>query len=758
MNKAKFESKAVQRLKDGREHANRWRKGARDDYAFVAGEQWEPEDKALLEDQQRPTVTFNYSEKMIDAVSGSEVNNRQEVTYKPRGIEDGPAVDIYTQASRWVRDECNAEDEETDAFRDMLITGMGWSETRMDYTEVPDGMPIVSRIDPCEMLWDPAASKPCLSDRRWDAWEVWMDNDVIKNRWPRSFVFPSPDGDNSDPGTEWHVQPGNRYNEDVNGPGDGDRESDKHVEQSLVYAYECFEIEPYFRVADGKGGLVSIESSEMSNIRDQLDQFGIKYVRQERKVYYYAFLADDKILEWGKADCQHGFTRTCMTGKRDRNKNQWYGLTRVMKDPQRWANKWLAQIMHIINSNAKGGLIAEAGAFVDPKKAEMEWANPDSVTLLNEGGIEKIKEKTMAQYPAGLASLMEFALNSLPQVTGINLEALGLANRDQANVLEQSRKQAAYGLLAPIFAALKQYRKLQGKVMLYYIREYISDGRLMRVTGPGYESYLPLTKAPDFVEFDIIVDQSPVAPDVKQATWEALMQIVPPMIKAGMPLPPDLLTYAPLPTPLIMKWQAFIQQAQQNQVDPAKVKEMQDQLAKITQENLKLKQDKSEKIIDAQTKQRQAEFEIQLKEQEFEFDKRLKLMEFEMESKLKGIELEQSLTLEQQRNDSQTKLAEQKASNDMQLASKTQADSSRIKAAQAGMTPKGQEEVKLSIDNSGIQESMKAVTDAMREMTSEFASALKDITQSLGGPKAVIRDGKGNVVGVKPVDKLPSKK
>jgi len=613
IDKEDFKNKAIERLHESREFCGKWHQKARDDYAFISGDQWKPVDENLLRQQNRPHVTFNYSEKMIDAVGGAEVSNRQEVTYKARQMENVPLGELWTNAARWVRDECMAEDEETDAFRDALICGMGWIETRMDYSEDKDGMPVMGRIDPLEMFWDPACIKPSLADRRYDFHAAWMDNDLIRQRWPDA-VISSTDWDAAE-GEVTHIRHGFRYQDDQNAPYPDMR----RVDQSKIWYYQCMEMEPYYRVETGGGEIAELEEDDFLSIKKAVDANGLKYVRSFHKVYYRAFFAEETLLEWGLSPCQDGFTRNCITGKRDRNKNMWYGLTRVMKDPQRWANKWLSQIMFIINSNAKGGLMAEQGAFVDPRKAQEEWSSPDSVTLLKEGGLMKVKEKAMSTYPSGLSQLMEFALNSLPQVTGINLEALGLAGRDQANVLEQSRKQAAYGLLAPVFDSLHRYRKMQGKILLWFIRNYISDGRMVKIVGIGETQYIPLTKVPDAVKFDIIVDQSPTAPDVKERTWEALMQIIPAMMKAGVPIPPDLLTYAPLPSELIQKWQQFMlkQQQQQNpQQMQQMMQQMQEQLQSAQQQNQQLQMQLHDKSAEIQMKMMERQAELELKKQE----------------------------------------------------------------------------------------------------------------------------------------------
>jgi len=735
-----FREKASSRRQEAQAFLSPWQRVARTDYDFCSGKQWEAEDETLLEQQNRPIITFNYSEKMIDAVAGAEVSNRQEVRYVPREITDSSVADLWTEAGRWARDQCNAADEETDSFRDCLICGIGATRTAMDYEEEADGMIVMHRRDPLTLLYDPAARKPGLVDRRYDFEYGWMDEEEAKLRWPKMELW---GGQSQDDGFSGVIQTGNRYREDV------DSSADIHKGQVEIMLYECVEKEAYYKIADGQQ-MLEMSAEEFAPLRSAIDKVGLKYVKLFKRVYYRAFMSGDSILEWGKSPCQHGFTLNFMTGKRDRNRNFWYGLTRVMKDPQRWANKWLSQILHIINSNAKGGILAEVGAFVDPKAAQDEWANPDSVTLLNEGAIsgQKVQQKNMAGYPSGLDRLMEFALNSLPQVTGINLEALGLANRDQANVLEQSRKQAAYGLLAPIFDALRRYRKEQGKVMLYFITEYISDGRLIRIVGPDGAKAIPLTKTPGAITYDIVVDQAPNSPDQKQKTWEQLMQIVPVMMKEGLPVPPDLLNYTPLPAALVDKWKAYIQQV--GGMSPQQMQQMQQQVQQLSQENQSLKQDQSVKMG-----------ELQMKREVAQADNMLATQKAAADMALEKFKVESELAIEQMRMRGEMALNEQKLGHDAKMQSQKIQGDLKIKAASAGITPNDAGDLSLKLDATEISGAMQAIAESnaqlgkmIQQISENNAKALAELERALNKPKKVMRDSSGRPIGVKSVDKL----
>ena len=541
-------------------HVSAWRKEAREDFQFYAGDQWAEDDLNTLREQKRPPLTTNRIQPLVNAVVGSEINNRREVRFIPREQGDAQANEILTAAAEWFRDECGAEDEESDAFEDAVISGMGWTDTRLDFEDDPDGAPRVERINPFEMVWDKSAEKPNLADcgRLFRVREIGYeaateltgekDRAKLHAGWVRSLADTKPhDQDAAD-----------RYE-----GGQEDAFGGSGSDMCLVVEARWFERETFYRSVDISNPTQMREYSpkEFERLNEMAKQMlgqELPSVKQRRRVLRRCFIGSEILGQPDKPMVPDGmFGWEAITGYRDKIRGQFYGIVRAAKDPQRWTNKFFSQVQFLLNSQSKGGIMAERDAFENIREAEMSWAKSDQITYLKNGALSgqnpKVLPKPAAQFPNGFFALFQESKEAISQVTGLSQEFLGTREVNQPGVLENTRRQSSLNLLAALFNALRRYRKRQGRVMLHLIQKHLADGRLIRIVGKGKEQYVPLTR--DQVSqrtYDIIVDDSPTSPNEKDRTWAILMQMLPLVRDLMTPeIALEMLEMSPLPASLV---------------------------------------------------------------------------------------------------------------------------------------------------------------------------------------------------------------
>jgi hypothetical protein len=161
-----------------------WRRESVNLYDMVAGRQWDAADEAKLREQLRPAVTFNVMSKFVDAVCGLQIANRMDVRFVPRQMGAVKQNEILSSAGDWARDTAGALAEESEAFRDMLITGMGATEMFIDQVDDPEGTLCIERRDPLEIFIDPTARRRGGLDARYIQRVRLMPESEIEERWP----------------------------------------------------------------------------------------------------------------------------------------------------------------------------------------------------------------------------------------------------------------------------------------------------------------------------------------------------------------------------------------------------------------------------------------------------------------------------------------------------------------------------------------------------------------------------------------------
>jgi hypothetical protein len=240
------------------------------------------------------------------------------------------------------------------------------------------------------MYWDARARKRNLGDTRWRAWlrkmplsearalcnteENTYSDDDLDAKWASDIETKDTPRNSHMPHSDFLFD---RDQADMD-------TTDVHIVQMQWY-----EKVPLWIVADPQtNSKIELDDQKYQILAARMKQMGMKLTaaRATKKVFFQAFIGGI-VLECKPAPQPDKFTFECITGEPDENKGTWFGLIRVMRDPAKWSNKFLSQIMHIINANAKGGIMAEPDAFDDQRQAEQSYARPEAITWMKKGAM-----------------------------------------------------------------------------------------------------------------------------------------------------------------------------------------------------------------------------------------------------------------------------------------------------------------------------------------------------------------------------------
>ncbi len=640
-----------------------WREEMALSFNFVAGHQWHDDDKSRLEENDRPAVVFNRTAPIIDAVAGYELDNRREVHYRPRGVADGDGMiaEAFTEMARYVRDGIDANDEESEAYRDLLICGMGWTETWVDYDEDPLGTIRITRLPPDEMRWDENARAGNLSDAEWIQRETWWEPADVEATWPDKYdeigATKAENYQQDDFLSETHDATESwKYENDQSGKNDTSNRI-----RIIQHQYRIRE-DVYLFPRPDTGNFITLKEEQWNAIKERLPALESRVRKTRRWMYYQKIVAGDVLVEESETPTPDGFGFQCMTGKRDESTNNFYGLVRGLIDPQKWANVFLSAALNTFMHAAKGGVMVEEDAIMDKDAFEDQWASADAVLWLESGALQagKIQPKEQSVIPPALDKLLEFAIGSLRDCSGVNLEMLGMVGHDQSGKLEVERKQSALTILAPFTNALKRYRKREGRVLLGLMSSVFTPVLVQRIINRE----VPQWNDEQVRQFDIVVDDAPNSPNLKHEVWQQMKEIVPAMVKAGMPIPPMLLKYTPLPESASQEWMQWLEQntgggdtqqmeAQLQELQAALQKaqqQLQENNAKIAVAQMKAQTDMAEIAMEERTHERRIAGQERLKQLEIlananisQADRELRRQEIEGRFQVETARIEQAM-------------------------------------------------------------------------------------------------------------------
>jgi len=587
---------AHQRIEDALAVTCWWRANeVRDNYNIIEGDQWleEPYDRQNADGM--PIRTINKLAPVIDAVCGFEIQNRTEVEYIPRLATEQSMgfTDMLNDVVNYIESESQSEFQNSQAFKDMLICGVGVTDTTITYDNNPDGEVEIERVFPYFVLWDVTARAKNLDDANWVIRAKIVDKDSMDG-----LLKDAESKEEADASFGASVDA--RFLDFFNVV---------MIAKSLgiIYEYQWREKKPFYRIENPLIGFVgdpmdpyteqivslakelqekysvnittekvfSIEQEDYKTIKDLFDMLGLKFkaVKQKKYKYYRATIVGNQVINKSENFSQTGFSMKFMTGKFSEVRQCYYGMIRAAKEAQRLLNQSISDYEGFLRTIPKGGVEIEADAVPNMQAFIQTYTKAREVTIYNPGGLSKTRPKITPPIPSGLLDMINLAAVSIMETTGVTPDFMGISD-SKLMTATLNRQMVRQGLtvLSAYFDAKRFYMINQGKLFIDCVRVLIenSEGRLIRVMQNGEVKYIPLLKNQVAADYDVIIEEMPQTPSEREDTFEKLMQLA--QLLANKPNPIDItplaIQYSPLKEDEINKIEQLMKPPEPQPPDP----------------------------------------------------------------------------------------------------------------------------------------------------------------------------------------------
>jgi len=268
----------------------------------------------------------------------------------------------------------------------------------------------------------------------------------------------------------------------------------------------------------------------------------------------------------------------------DQSRRKFFGIMRPMRDPQQYANKFFSQAVHMFASNPKGAILYEEDLFDDQDEAREEWAKATGMIKVPSGRLQMPKPKYEIIPPGpgmnGIDMLLSHAIQSVSAAAGISEQYMVGSTQDlrrTAASAVQSVKESNLVTISQPFDALRLYKKVQGRLVLGFIAEYVQENQLVRLLGPEEAEFIPALKSGELQDqYEVIAEEAPASKSKQMEVFSKIMEtsFMPQLLEAGVPIPPAIAKFFPFPADINAEFEGVLIQAKE-------LMEMQAELTKM---------------------------------------------------------------------------------------------------------------------------------------------------------------------------------
>lgn len=502
---------------------------------FFAGDQWSQEDLALLREQKRPALTINKILSTLANITGEQIFNRTEISFRPRrsGATEEVA-DALTKVFMQISDNNKLSWARTDVYLDGLITSRGFFDVRLGFTDSLEGEAQVRQLNPKNVLIDSDANS--YDPEEWNDVIVtkWLTLDEIEivygKKWRKklenqSSIMTPYSYDQADWDRDQFGEPTSQQSYRLDG-------ADQHTlrvvrvlehQHKKLRSMDHFVHLPTGEVREIPDGW---EPQQVALFLQESDEYDI--VKRTSKKIRWTVVAGEEVLhdDWSP---YKRFTVVPFFPYFRRGRT--IGVVENLLGPQELLNKVSSQELHVVNTTANSGWKIKVDSLHNMSAAELEERGAQTGLVLELDDIGDAEKILPNQVPTGLDRITFKAEEHIKSISGVPDATTGFAREDVSAKALQANQVRASSNYALVQDNLGRTDHLLAQNLLDIVQTYYTEERLLYITTDPMRRETEefkvnevtpegeITKDLTLGEYDIIITNQPERDTLEDSTF-----------------------------------------------------------------------------------------------------------------------------------------------------------------------------------------------------------------------------------------------
>ena len=390
--------------------------------------------RATLEGEGRPALTLNRTHPIIRLICGARP--KAKVTYMPTEQGKEQTAAVLSSCKDYVDDSNMWEFKEDDALFRSLVLKRAIIELRPNYSRDPRGEIDLHLVNSNDVYCDPDSEERDRSDQQ----HMIVVKNVSKQEARRMFPGKKTEIENL---SGYIVNPSTSESRDTN-PNDGyaDSQADYYNSDTkklslIYYWYKTYE--KVTKIVDATSGKVNDSPLKKAEADQKIAEVGgserfkaieREFVRINWIVFSHDIEFERGTTPWERKDGQNTKLAENFPFIIEELDRIVFGLRQylidfmfMLRDPQKYHNKLASSILHIINTQAKGGYDYETGSLSPENKRKLEdFGSKPGVNIEWETGAlsaNKVKPRTPGVMPQAEMATAESMSRELLDISGV---------------------------------------------------------------------------------------------------------------------------------------------------------------------------------------------------------------------------------------------------------------------------------------------------------------------------------------------------